>query len=92
MQFAHQDRIEVRWYFGFLTHSDDTITVVLHDSLSKHAERHPVSIGEYRAIESDDGKRTLLALIINGKEHKVNNPDHVFSYPKFRGSYDAASA
>lgn len=83
MKFAHEDRIDTRWYYGFIIHEDNTITVALHDCLSRYNDRHPVSLGEYKAIESPG--RILEALIINGKKYMVTNPGHVFSYPKFSG-------
>lgn len=82
MKYAHQDRIGMRWFYGFKIHDDDTITVLLHDSMNKYDEPQPRSLGEYRAVE--DNRRYLQELIINCKVYKVNNPDHVFSYPKFR--------
>lgn len=85
MFFAHTDRLNYRWYYGFKLHDDDTITVIIHDRIPQGGDGHPVSAGEYKSIESP--KRILQALIINNRRYKVNNPDHVFSYSKFDGGH-----
>jgi hypothetical protein len=83
MIYAHSNRISVVWYFGFIIHeSDQTISIAMHDRLDRQGDWFPPSIGEYRTIE--DHGRILRSLVINGKEYKVTNPQHIFSYPSFR--------
>lgn len=88
MRFAHQDHTEFRKYYGFITHEDGTITVLLYNMIHNNASGHPVSMGAYRALESDDGKRNLIALIINDKGYLVNNPAPLSSYRRFHINHE----
>ncbi|TWA15958.1 hypothetical protein FB004_11939 [Sinorhizobium medicae] len=77
--------------------ADGYADILLIDRLHRwdHAD-HIAAItfdrGRYQWVESEDGKRTLLELIVfrPDPEHderewlyKVRNPQHVFNYPRF---------
>lgn len=81
--YAHMDRLDYRWYFGFKMHDDGTITVIIHDRILLTANGHPATTGECKAIEGPG--RILQSLIIKDKEYKVNNPKNIFQYAAFDG-------
>lgn len=89
MQLAKQDIINHVWYLGYLKHDDNTITIALHDRMHFRDSPHPET-NEYFDLVEDDN-RIVTQAVISNVPYKVNNPQHIFDYPKFHSLAEVAS-
>jgi hypothetical protein len=68
------------WYLKYTQAEDGSVTILDHFRCHKGDGGHPDANDRYRLTE--DAKRIVTHVSINGEVYPVSNPAYVFSYGK----------
>ena len=86
-KYAKMWLLDSVWILGYELHGDK-VHVVLHDRdpPADHALWSRVnSLPDFQLVETDvPERRTVVRAVIASTSYEVDNPAHVFSYPRFQ--------
>jgi hypothetical protein len=82
IKFAKKTIMDQPWYLKYRVINKDHIEIVAHWAFMNYLNNAPKvdPVDHFDIVESKDGERRALQVIINRTLYNVTNPKHVFSY------------